>query len=396
MAAMTHHGMLLGLVVVVAGASSGQIIEGRLMREPLLSPEQVAEMESRVIANPADREMRLRLLRQYMALAPSQPGVRAPFQAARLDHVLYFIENVPADPMSASQLTYVPAQEGPFADAGDHAAVRSAWIRAGDRFPTDAEVLMNAARFLYREDPEDAERLLSRMAEQVPSNRKVAANLGFLYAMDILGLISPSGGPGGRAPEVRERLREHARIELDRSRNVLVLAGAGIALPNLFPRTEMARVPDGDRSVFELAAALMARARELGPQEAELRGPMPLIREFQGFQEEGTAETQAGAPTLRGAAIVVGAEAQAAKLLEKPEAVFPPEALQAKIEGNVRFDVVIGLDGRVESATLLSGHPLLVPAALEAVRRYRYQPTLLNGTPVKVNSQAEVRFTLPR
>lgn len=396
MAAMTRHGMLLGLVVVVAGASSGQTIEARLMREPLLSPEQVAQMESSLVANPADREMRLRLLRHYLALAPTQAGVRAPFQAARLDHVLYFIENAPADLVSASQLTYVPGREGPFADAGDHANVRSAWIRAGDRFPTDAAVLMNATRFLYREDPEEAERLLSRVAEQDASNRKVAANLGFLYAMDILGLISPSGGPGGRAPEVRERLREHARIELDRSRNVFVLAGAGTALPNLFPRTEMVRVPDGGRSVFELAAALMARARELGPQEAELRGPMPLIREFQEFQQEEKAEAQAPVPAPGGRAIVVDAATQASKLVERPEAVLPPEAVEARITGSVRFDVVIGLDGRVESASLVSGHPLLVQAALEAVRRYRYQPTLLNGAPVKVNTQAAVPFPLAR
>jgi TonB family protein len=93
------------------------------------------------------------------------------------------------------------------------------------------------------------------------------------------------------------------------------------------------------------------------------------------------------------AAIRIGGNAQAAKLVEKPQAVYPPEAMAARIQGIVHLNVVIGQDGRVENATLQSGHPLLVPAAVEAVGRYRYQPTLMNGTPIKVISQVDVPFT---
>jgi protein TonB len=54
----------------------------------------------------------------------------------------------------------------------------------------------------------------------------------------------------------------------------------------------------------------------------------------------------------------------------------------------------VGKDGSVQNFTLISGHPLLVPAAAEAVRQYRYQPTLLNGVPVDVITQIDVPFTL--
>jgi TonB family protein len=388
---------------------SGQYIEARLSAEPPLSSEDIAQLEAKVRANPADRDTRLRLLRHYMTFAPSQAGVRSPFQAARLGHVLYLIENFPSDPVSASTLTYVRSEGGPFADAGDHATVGNAWTRAVDQFPGNANVLVNATRFLYRENPEEAEQLLSRVVDREPTNRRIAANLGFLYAMDILGMMSPAGHPAGRTESERQRLQEHARAELDRSRNVFVLAGAGTALPNLFPRTEQARTPNGDRAVFEMASGLMSRARELGPQEIELRGPMPLIREFEEFQQtetgnmqhepvrpmlESTVRVQQGEAISPPAAIRISGNVQAAKLVEKPQAVYPPEAMAARIQGMVRFNVMIGQDGRVENATLQSGHPLLVPAAVEAVRRYRYQPTVLNGTPVTVISQVDVPFTL--
>jgi protein TonB len=60
----------------------------------------------------------------------------------------------------------------------------------------------------------------------------------------------------------------------------------------------------------------------------------------------------------------------------------------------VRFNAVIGKDGSIQNLTLVSGHPLLVPSATEAVRQWKYQPTLLNGEPVEVVTQIDVNFTL--
>ena len=60
----------------------------------------------------------------------------------------------------------------------------------------------------------------------------------------------------------------------------------------------------------------------------------------------------------------------------------------------VRFNAVIGTDGKVQNVTLVSGHPLFVSPATDVVTRYRFQPTLLNGAPVKVITQIDVPFTL--
>jgi protein TonB len=92
--------------------------------------------------------------------------------------------------------------------------------------------------------------------------------------------------------------------------------------------------------------------------------------------------------------IRVGGNVQAAKLVRQPKPSYPPLAKQARIQGTVRFNAVIGRDGTIQNLTLASGHPLLVPSATDAVRQWVYQPTLLNGEPVEVVTQIDVNFTL--
>jgi protein TonB len=90
----------------------------------------------------------------------------------------------------------------------------------------------------------------------------------------------------------------------------------------------------------------------------------------------------------------VGGNVQAANLIKKVTPSYPPLAKQARIQGTVRFNAVIGKDGAIQNLTLVSGHPLLVPAATEAVKQWVYKPTLLNGDPVDVITQIDVNFTL--
>jgi protein TonB len=92
--------------------------------------------------------------------------------------------------------------------------------------------------------------------------------------------------------------------------------------------------------------------------------------------------------------IKVGGNVQAANLIRKVVPVYPPLAKQARISGVVRFTAIIGRDGSIQNLTLISGHPLLVPAATEAVKQWLYRPTLLNGEPVEVITQIDVNFTL--
>ncbi len=81
-------------------------------------------------------------------------------------------------------------------------------------------------------------------------------------------------------------------------------------------------------------------------------------------------------------------------LKNKVQPTYPPLARQARIQGTVNLKVVINQDGDVQDIALISGHPLLAPAAIDAVKQWKYQPYLLNGVPVNVETQVQVNFAL--
>jgi protein TonB len=92
--------------------------------------------------------------------------------------------------------------------------------------------------------------------------------------------------------------------------------------------------------------------------------------------------------------IRVGGNVQQAKLVRQVKPVYPPLAKQARIQGVVKFTAIIAKDGTISNLQLVSGHPLLVPSAQEAVKQWIYHPTLLNQEPVEVITQIDVNFTL--
>ena len=74
--------------------------------------------------------------------------------------------------------------------------------------------------------------------------------------------------------------------------------------------------------------------------------------------------------------------------------VYPPLAKEARVQGVVSLNVVIGTAGNVESASVIQGPPLLAQAALDAVSQWTYRPLTLNGQPTKAVTQVDVNFTL--
>jgi protein TonB len=90
----------------------------------------------------------------------------------------------------------------------------------------------------------------------------------------------------------------------------------------------------------------------------------------------------------------LGGEVLAAKLVKKVIPVYPSLARQVRISGKVELLGVIARDGTIQHLQVVSGHPLLVQAALEAVRQWIYSPTLLNGQAMEVIAPISVNFTL--
>ncbi|MGH9660446.1 MAG: energy transducer TonB, partial [Bryobacteraceae bacterium] len=73
---------------------------------------------------------------------------------------------------------------------------------------------------------------------------------------------------------------------------------------------------------------------------------------------------------------------------------YPPLARQQRVSGVVRLEVTIGEDGTVQRPRVLSGHLLLQAGLLDNVRQWVYEPALVNGRPVPVTTQVEVKFNL--
>jgi periplasmic protein TonB len=81
-------------------------------------------------------------------------------------------------------------------------------------------------------------------------------------------------------------------------------------------------------------------------------------------------------------------------LAYRVQPAYPPLARSARIEGEVRLRAIISKMGVIENLEVLNGHPMLVKAAVEAVKQWRYRPYMLNGEPIEVETEITVNFTL--
>ena len=90
----------------------------------------------------------------------------------------------------------------------------------------------------------------------------------------------------------------------------------------------------------------------------------------------------------------IGGSVAAAKLIHQAKPIYPRLAIQVHIQGVVKLEAIINEAGTIDDLRVLSGHPLLIQAALDAVAQWRYQATLLNGHPVPVITTVEVNFRL--
>jgi TonB family protein len=92
--------------------------------------------------------------------------------------------------------------------------------------------------------------------------------------------------------------------------------------------------------------------------------------------------------------IKVGGNVQSAMLVSKTPPVYPADAKAAGIQGSVHLSAIIGMDGTVQSVTVLDGPPELTQAATDAVKQWVYKPTVLNGNPAQVQTTIDVSFVL--
>jgi periplasmic protein TonB len=81
-------------------------------------------------------------------------------------------------------------------------------------------------------------------------------------------------------------------------------------------------------------------------------------------------------------------------LIYRVQPVYPPLARQARVQGSVELRAIISRTGTIENLIVVRGHPMLSVAAIDAVRRWRYRPYLLNSQPIEVETEITVNFLL--
>ncbi len=134
-------------------------------------------------------------------------------------------------------------------------------------------------------------------------------------------------------------------------------------------------------------------SRDEPPTEGAVPGGIPG---GQGFGVIGSVSSTPGDANHPGVPVRVRVSKGVSQglLITKVAPEYPADAREARIQGVVILGVIINKEGNVESIQLISGHPMLAPAAIEAVKQWKYKPYLLNGNPVEVDTQIQVNFTL--
>lgn len=344
-----------------------------LQSQTPVSDREAAEMEAALEKDPNDDRVRFRLLNHYVAKRE---------MARAREHAMVLIEQRPetSHAVQATMLWAAMAQRGEAAE--DIQQLAQIWKKHAAERPESARVLANAANVMARAGMLfDAESLLQRAMRLEPADRFYTVGLANLYANAILGNVS--GGTDFRAK---------VRAELASTPDPLLLAYVAEVLlayrgPVVKTQGQAAPSPQDSGLFVKEAETYVRRALALDPDNEAAKKVMAIYES----RLKGASPAASVAPRR----IRVGGNVQQVMLLFKPEPVYPEAARAARIQGTVRFAAVIGEDGTVKNLTLLGGHPLLAQAAMEAVQRYRYRPTLLNGAPAEVETEIHVPFVLP-
>jgi TonB family protein len=158
---------------------------------------------------------------------------------------------------------------------------------------------------------------------------------------------------------------------------------------------EKTRQEAAQQQAAQLAAAEKARQQAAQQQAADRARQQPPAERP---QSDPNARPPRGAPpanqppTANTGPVRVAENVQAAKLISQPKLNYPPNAQAAHIQGTVRVRLLIGADGKVKTATVLSGPQPLQAAALENARQRQYQPTIVDGKPVEVETEISIAF----
>jgi TonB family protein len=339
-----------------------------------MTAEQVAALEQELATNPENETARGRLLEYYGFTAMCAQGIRGGMPtppecsdrdvqtaSRRIPLILWLIDHHPESDLNKMAMIF------PQLDPNGYEEARAHWLTQVNLHPNDARVLLNAADILGYNNRQEQIDLVRRA-------RKLDPAVGTEPLARLYSAILVSGNEPGLAAQVRN--------ELQSSNDVALVGSVGQHVVEGGP----SQLSTSDR--YAIANELVTHAQTLEPQNREWADLMEGVKAitdsaFPAVTEHGPA----GVQTIR-----VGGKVAAYNLQESPPPIYPPLAKAAHVQGIVKLQIRIGADGHVKDVTVISGHPLLITAAMDAAERYVYKPTLLNGQAAEVLTDVEIAF----
>ncbi len=296
-------------------------------------------------------------------------------RAARARILEWLVEHYPEDEILGGPLAIVNSSGDPLADLSTSTELTKLWGKALAEYPTNEKVRVHALNFLQVANPRDAIQVLA----DHPAWKDTSAWTGDVFGFAAAGVtaLSPETGKALATTEALAPFNEAARQRLIKSENAkTVLVGL------LTVRAAGRSLATGghlmhDYQVF--CESLLTRAKEFYPQTAQ------------------SCNTDAPGQNDDNAVLYTnGKKVTPARLINKVPPVYPSKAKDQRVQGTVTFSAFINASGEIEELRLKSAPLLLYSAAADAVRKWRYEPTRLDGKPVPVTITIDVNFTLSR
>jgi protein TonB len=207
----------------------------------------------------------------------------------------------------------------------------------------------------------------------------------------------PAGKPSPSEPRTSSAPAKEA--------SATVLSAKPSAAPKPSITIGTAAVPSNDVTVTKIQEPIIVKSEAPKPAAAQPAAPEaeePPVPGVIGVASNaddkalsGIVSAPANVPAAPVQTLRVSQGVSQGLLLKRVQPAYPSQALQMRIQGAVELEASISKDGSIAKIKVLNGHPVLAKAAVDAVRQWKYQPYVLNGEPVAIQTQITVNFKLP-
>jgi TonB family protein len=251
--------------------------------------------------------------------------------------------------------------------------------RAASRCGSIEDLYLKVAEEI--DSPDERQKFLLKRAS-IPSVSVAEA----APAKKTSGAVELPPRPESHAAPVKSVLPPTETLESSRSKYVLLAGGAAVFLILLIIFVMRSAPPKGTSSGSAPQTSPPETQQETAPIKTEAPPPAAATPP----PARASAKSEPSTPQR----VRLSQEVSKVLLITTIVPAYPPLARQAHVQGSVILDADISKDGTVEALRVVSGHPMLISAALDAVKQWRYKPYLVKGEPVPVNTDVVVNFAL--